>query len=99
MVNKEQLYANDALTTELLAILAEECGEVIQAVGKCLRHGVQGRYKDGTINIEQVEIELGDVLASISILKDYGVLDEHVIDVATVKKLVKYDNKDYLHNV
>ena len=25
--------------TERLAILAEECGEVIQAVGKILRHG------------------------------------------------------------
>lgn len=50
--------------TERLACLAEECGEVIQAVGKILRHG----YADyspynptHTDNRKMLEKELGDL--------------------------------------
>ncbi len=43
---------------ERLAILAEECGEVIQAVGKILRHGWGGQV-DNRTNLEK---EIGDIV-------------------------------------
>lgn len=47
---------------ERLALLAEECGEVIQAIGKILRHGYESRHSDGgPTNREALERECGDV--------------------------------------
>ena len=47
---------------ERLALLAEECGEVIQAIGKVLRHGYESRHPDGgSTNREALERECGDV--------------------------------------
>jgi len=47
---------------ERLALLAEECGEVIQAVGKILRHGYESRHPNGgPTNREALERECGDV--------------------------------------
>lgn len=43
---------------ERLALLAEECGEVIQAIGKILRHGYESRHPDGgPTNREALERE------------------------------------------
>lgn len=48
--------------TERLAILAEECAEVIQVVGKIFRHGYESRHPDGgPTNRELLEIELGHI--------------------------------------
>jgi len=47
--------------TELLALLAEECGEVIQAVGKILRHGFDSNWNGGPTNRRSLEDEIGDV--------------------------------------
>jgi NTP pyrophosphatase (non-canonical NTP hydrolase) len=47
---------------ERLALLAEECGEVIQAIGKVLRHGYESRHPNGgPTNREALEKEIGDV--------------------------------------
>lgn len=47
---------------ERLALLAEECGEVIQAIGKVLRHGYESRHPNGgPTNREALERECGDV--------------------------------------
>lgn len=47
---------------ERLALLAEECGEVIQAIGKVLRHGFESTHPDGgPTNRESLERECGDV--------------------------------------
>lgn len=52
---------------ERLAILAEECAEVIQVVGKILRHGYDSHNPDepddGT-NRDQLECELGHIAAA-----------------------------------
>jgi NTP pyrophosphatase (non-canonical NTP hydrolase) len=60
---------------ERLAILAEECGEVIQIVGKILRHGY--RSYNPTVpdtkqkpNFALLQKELGDVIWSISKLDE-----------------------------
>ena len=48
--------------TERLSILAEECGEVIQAVGKILRHGYDSCHPEtGETNRQALERELGDL--------------------------------------
>lgn len=51
---------------ERLALLAEECGEVIQAIGKVLRHGFESTHPDGgPTNRESLERECGDVYHAI----------------------------------
>lgn len=57
---------------EALSLLAEECGEVVLAVGKVLRHGfesVNPYDPDGPNNREQLEKELGDVVVAQEILR------------------------------
>jgi hypothetical protein len=52
-------------------LLSEECAEVIQAVGKILRHGFNGRHpKGGPNNREQLETELGQVRFAEQLLRD-----------------------------
>ena len=49
---------------ERLAILSEECGELIQAIGKVLRHGYDSKNPDDINhkgNREDVTIECADV--------------------------------------
>jgi NTP pyrophosphatase (non-canonical NTP hydrolase) len=59
--------------TERLAILAEECAEVIQVVGKILRHGYESshprRPEQGT-NREHLEEELGNVGVIMTMMVD-----------------------------
>ena len=50
---------------ERLAILAEECAEVIQVVNKILRHGYQANGHDNRIALEH---ELGDLRWAQSLL-------------------------------
>lgn len=56
---------------ELLALLAEECGELVQAIGKILRHGLDSYHPDSGIgNQESLEKEMGDVRAAMILLCD-----------------------------
>lgn len=58
---------------ERLAMLAEECGEVIQAVGKILRHGYESRHPEGVIeNRVALARELGDVMAIMELMDEAG---------------------------
>ena len=59
---------------ECLNILQEECAEVIQAASKIQRFGINGR-KDGEAlnNLQNLEMELGDVLAMIDMCKLAGI--------------------------
>ncbi len=51
---------------ERLAMLAEGCGEVVQAIGKILRHGYESTHPDGgPTNRATLERECGDVYHSI----------------------------------
>lgn len=49
--------------TERLALLSEECGEVIQLVGKILRHGYESYHPNGEKDSNRIELtkELGDL--------------------------------------
>ena len=56
-------------TKEVMAILQEECAEVIQAVSKINRFGMDSVWQ-GVSNHQALITEIGDVLAVISILVD-----------------------------
>jgi len=76
---------------ERLAMLAEECGEVIQVIGKILRHGYDSSHpSDRTVtNRELLGRELTDLYAVASSLCRDNVPEGslHDQDQAWVKKL------------
>ncbi len=81
---------------EVMDILQEECAEVIQAVSKIRRFGMDNP-KPGTEynNREHLEEELGDVLAMIDILliNEAVNLDKlHKAKRAKIEKLKKWSN-------
>ena len=50
---------------ELLAMMSEECAEIIQVIGKIQRHGLRSKnpvVSTGT-NLEMLEREMGDLLS------------------------------------
>lgn len=55
---------------EILLILQEECAEVIQAISKVKRFGLEN-------NIEQLEQEVADVLCMINLAYAHGIIDDN----------------------
>lgn len=82
---------------ERLAILAEECGEIILAIGKILRHGYESYHPDGgESNRSQLEIECGHVRAAMIMLCDRGDLEkDHIHEWADIKSRTI---KQWLHH-
>lgn len=61
---------------ECLNILQEECAEVIQAASKIKRFGIDSVHpfeENPKTNLENLEMELGDVLAMIDMCKEAGI--------------------------
>lgn len=82
---------------ERLALLAEELGESIQAIGKILRHGYESRHPDGgPTNRQSLEIELGDVKHAINRICESGDLSASNIEDRTLNKAVTVQK--YLHH-
>lgn len=75
---------------EVMNILSEECAEVIQAVSKCHRFGLDN-YKPNKpkTNREHLEEELGDLLAMIDILQEMDVVSWTNIERAQEAKIEK----------
>jgi len=73
---------------ETMLILQEECAEVIQAVSKCFRFGIDQQYQD-RVNRQRLEQELGDLLAMVDILCSKGVVDLDNLRVAKLAKIEK----------
>jgi len=75
---------------EVMNILSEECAEVIQAISKCHRFGINN-YKPGKpkTNREHLEEELGDLLAMIDILQEMNVVSWGNLEVAKRAKIEK----------
>lgn len=82
---------------ELLAVLAEECGEVVQVIGKIQRHGIYSRHPNGgpTNNI-LLESEIGHVRAAARLLSRIGVVDLSRIATEETGKLTRIGK--YLHH-
>ncbi len=77
-------------TKETMDILQEECAEVIQAVSKINRFGIDN-FKPGKpkTNREHLEEELGDMLAMIDILISNGIVSSDNLEVAKKAKIEK----------
>lgn len=83
--------------TEALAILAEECAEVVQVVGKILRHGLRSCHPDGgPDNRALLESECGDLLAALSIAEHAGIARATHMRIARDGKLQRVGR--YLHH-
>lgn len=84
---------------ERLALLMEELGESVQAVGKIFRHGYESfhpyGYKPGS-NRRHLEAELGDVDAAKALLFAAGDLNKQVVGVSRANKLKRVGA--YLHH-
>jgi len=83
-------------SNEVMDILQEECAEVIQAVSKIRRFGIDN-YKPGKpkTNREHLEEELGDLYAMIEILQDMDIVSWTNIEKAAEakkEKLKKWSN-------
>jgi NTP pyrophosphatase (non-canonical NTP hydrolase) len=75
---------------EVLRIAQEEAAEVIQAVSKVLRFGMDGIHPDRKeTNGEHLEEELGDMLAMIDILMETGVASWKTVYAAKRRKFEK----------
>lgn len=86
MINEQQ--------KEVMSILQEECAEVIQAVSKIFRFGIDMEY-DGRTNRGRLTEELGDLVAMVRLLLDKGVINMEELEVAAdnkIEKLKKWSN-------
>lgn len=84
---------------ERLAVLAEEAGEVVQIVGKILRHGYESRNplepKRGT-NREMLEREVGDFYVALHMLFEHGDIRRGAV---AYRESIKQDSlPQYLHH-
>jgi NTP pyrophosphatase (non-canonical NTP hydrolase) len=86
----------DEANNEVMDILQEECAEVIQAVSKIRRFGIDNAKQDtGQTNREHLEEEVGDMLAMIDILMVNDIVswgNLHVAKRAKIEKLKKWSN-------
>jgi NTP pyrophosphatase (non-canonical NTP hydrolase) len=93
----------DAQTKEVMDILQEECAEVIQAISKISRFGLDN-LKPGKpkTNREHLEEELGDLMAMIDILQSMDIVSYTNIEIASkakIEKLKKWSNIRNLENI
>lgn len=73
-----------------LVITMEECGELIRACSKVMRHGVEDpKYLDNLAD------EMGDVKAMIAVLAKAYNLDRGKIEDAVQRRLAKMNRPDY----
>ena len=86
----------DEQNNEVMDILQEECAEVIQAVSKIRRFGIEGKQPHHDCNNrEHLEEEVGDMLAMIDILMVNNIVswgNLHQAKRAKIEKLKKWSN-------
>ena len=82
---------------EILDILQEECAEVIVAISKIRRFGINNSYKDGGTQREHLVQELGDVTLLIELLKAYQVYTDKELHEAQVRKSIKLTKRSNIY--
>jgi len=70
---------------EVLRITQEECAEVVQAISKIFRFGINEVY-DGQSNKQRLASELGDLQCMINLIKQFGIVSENEIYRAELNK-------------
>lgn len=74
---------------EILDLLQEECAEVVQAVSKIRRFGLDNHHQSGATQRQNLTQEIGDVLLLIDLLFAYNVFTEAEIQQAKLNKAQK----------
>jgi NTP pyrophosphatase (non-canonical NTP hydrolase) len=75
---------------ERLALLSEECAEVIQCVTKIIRFGYDShKPSTGVGNKDHLELELGDLTAIIDIMIDSKDISAETLKQANLNKLIR----------
>jgi len=76
---------------ETLLILQEECAEVIQAASKVFRFGEESRWptEESGTTLEELQMEIGQVLAMIDILVQQGYISDEAVNAARIYKKEK----------
>jgi len=85
---------------EALAILAEECGETIQIIGKILRHGKDSHHpgdKEKMPNWMLLSIELGHINAAVELCTAQYIVTNNAVADSCSEKLERI--KRYLHHI
>ena len=80
---------------EILGITQEECAEVIQAISKCVRFGIDNSQKSGATQRENLSMEVGDLVCMIGLMIEAGLVKEEDINRAKdekIEKLKTYSN-------
>lgn len=79
---------------EILRITQEECAEVIQAISKVFRFGMDEVYNDQS-NRQRLTSELGDLQCMIDLIKETKLVSTHELNEAVRSKrerLEKWSN-------
>ena len=85
---------------EILDILQEECAEVIQAISKCRRFGIDEIHiKSGQTQREQLVQEIGDVTLLIELLHSYQLFTQQELRTAEQNKANKLTKWSTIYEV
>ncbi len=79
---------------EIMAITQEECAEVIQAISKVFRFGIDNSH-NGVTNREHLTTELGDLHCMIELMVESKMVDRQELLYASGnkrKKLITWSN-------
>jgi len=77
---------------EIMVILGEEAAEVIQETSKVIRFGLDEK------RLNNLEKEIGDLLAMIDLLESHGVIDSGRLEAAKHAKIVKLQQWSSIFN-
>jgi NTP pyrophosphatase (non-canonical NTP hydrolase) len=85
---------------EVMNILSEECAEVIQAISKCHRFGLDN-IKPGKpkTNREHLAEELGDLQAMIDLCIKFNIVGSEQISIAADNKIAKLQKWSKIENL
>lgn len=89
------MKATVSKTQEIMDILQEECGELIVALSKVRRFGLDNMYEDSGTQRERLTQEAGDVMLMIYLLVEQGVFTTEDLQKARKlkeEKLKKWSN-------
>jgi NTP pyrophosphatase (non-canonical NTP hydrolase) len=83
---------------EVLTIAQEECAEVIQAISKCRRFGLDNVHKSGKSQRENLTEEVGDLYCMLELLVEHAGLDSIQVLNACVAKKSKLETWSNIFN-
>jgi hypothetical protein len=82
---------------EVMAIAQEECAEVIQAVSKIFRFGIDASH-EGVTNREHLTIEAGDLRCMLDLMVEFGLIDATEMINASFRKRKKLETWSKIFN-